>query len=113
MVKEELYQNILYAVICVLVLCCTMIAHPGQGALVTGMVLMTLVAMGVSAAAGGSAWAVAVADSDGRPLRRTGRGLADRPPYRRDWDGLLRLRRRHLCGLLRVSAPRLRCELPR
>ena len=64
-VKEELYQNILYAVICVLVLCCTMIAHPGQGALVTGMVLMTLVAMGVSAAAGGSAWAVAVADSDG------------------------------------------------
>ena len=50
-VKEELYQNILYAVICVLVLCCTMIAHPGQGALVTGMVLMTLCAMGVSAAA--------------------------------------------------------------
>jgi len=45
-VKEELYQNILYAVICVLVLCCTMIAHPGQGALVTGMVLMTLCAMG-------------------------------------------------------------------
>ena len=52
-VKAELYQNILYAVICVLVLCCTMIAHPGQGALVTGMVLMTLCAMGVSAAAGG------------------------------------------------------------